>query len=545
MTFSMLAPESREPSPPTLIVGNLLTMDPARPRAGAMAVVADRVVAVGEGDRLRSLLPADARVLDYGDRTVLPGFIDSHHHLLWTGMAAVRVDLAPARRVADVLDRVRDWAYARPERAWIVSAEGWEVGDLAEQRYPTREELDRVCPDRPVYLPRGGHVAVANSVALARAGIWDDTPDPAGGVIERDDRGRATGLLLERARDLVGTLIPGATTAERIEALVAGQDWCLARGITRVVDPGLTPEEIAAYRSAVDGGQLRIRATLLGLVDSGPSGLRDAEQHLALMRDLDWTDQLRLAGLKVFLDGGGSLGTAWLHQAYPGRPGYHGEQLVAQDDLDTLVEFAFRHHIPLGIHTVGDAAIDAALASIARLEPRQEVPDTGFSLIHAYLWPSAASRALAAELGVMVAAQPGMYARFAQVLAERFGWPATLLASPLKSWLAAGVTVGGGSDAPVTSSTPLHGIWQAVTRWHDDRSLNPDECLDREAALNLYAGGAARVALVEGAEGVLRTDARADWVVVDGDPLTCPDADLADLPVAVTAIAGHIVHQTD
>lgn len=530
---------------PVLVMGDIITMNPNQPRAAAMAVVDGSVLGVGDPASLRSRLPEGAQVLDYGQRVILPGFIDCHHHLLWTGMSAIRVDLGAAAAIPELLDRVRQWAVDHPERAWIVSAEGWEIADLAEQRYPTREELDRVCPDRPVYLPRGGHVAVANSAAFALAGIGDDTPDPAGGEIERDSTGRATGLLLEHARDLVGQLVPPPSQAERVEALAAAQQRCLAQGITRIVDPGLTPDEIAAYRAAVDSGQFRMRATLLGLVSSSASARDEAEAFLPMMRDSVWTDQLRLGGLKVFLDGGGSLGTAWLHKEYPGRPGYHGEMLMEQADLDALVDFAFNHRIPVGVHTVGDAAIDSALASISRLGPPETVRDAGFSLIHAYLWPSPTARAMARDLGVSVAAQPGMYARFAAILIDRFGLDATLDASPLRSWLADGVTLGGGSDSPVTSSTPLHGMWHAVTRWHEGRTLNADECLSREQALEMYAGGAARVALVDGHEGVLREGARADWVVLDGNPLTCPVHDLPNLVVVATAVGGRTVHQTD
>ena len=529
-------------TPPTLVLGNIRTTD--GPTAGAMAVLDGQIAGVGNPDAVRALLPPGAAVIDHGNGTVLPGFIDSHHHLLWTGMAAVRADLSPAANVSDLLVRVREWAETHQDRPWIVSAEGWEVGDLTEQRYPTRAELDRVCPDRPVYLPRGGHAGVANSAALALAGIDDDTPDPAGGVICRDEDGHANGLLLELARDLVGALVPPPTTEERVEALASAQARCLENGITRVVDPGLTPDELTAYRAAAADGRLHVRATLLGLVSSGHTAVRDAQQFLPMLRDPEWDDRLCLAGLKVFLDGGGSLGTAWLHEEYPERPGYHGEQLMEQDDLDALCAYALANGIPLGVHTVGDAAIDSALSSIARLGPPEIVRRAGFSLIHAYLWPSDRARATAAELGVAVAVQPGMYARFADVLAERFGWEATLEASPLRSWLASGVTLGGGSDSPITASTPLHGIWHAVTRWHDGRMLNADECLTREQAFDLYATGAAEVALVPGREGVLRPGARADWVVLDGDPFTCPVADLPDLSVTATAVAGRVVHQT-
>lgn len=529
-----------------IVTGNLLTMDPSQPVARAMAIRDGHIVAVGDPGTVADQVPTGTPVLDLGELTVLPGFIDSHHHLLWAGMAALRVDLSPATGIADLLERLRDWATANPDRPWVVSSEGWEVGDLAERRYPTRTELDWACPNRPVYLPRGGHAAVVNTKALELAGITIDTPDPDGGVIERDDRAQATGLLLEHARDLVGVLVPPPTIAERVEALEHAQRWCLRNGITRIVDPGLTIAETEAYQQAAATGRLLVRATLLGLVPSGPDAVRVAAEFLPLMRT-GWNEQVRLAGLKVFVDGGGSLGTAWLHQEYPGRPGYHGERLIHQGDLDALYEFCFHQGIALGAHTVGNAAMDSALAAIARLGRTPALAAAGFSLIHAYLWPSEQTRTLAAELGVAVANQPGMYARFAEVLTERFGEADMLTASPLRSWLAAGVQVAGGSDAPITASNPLHGIWQAVTRFHIGlgRQLNPAECIGPAAALALYSTGAAEVALVDGEEGMLKAGCRADWVALSDNPLICPAEQLQHLHVHLTAIGGEIVHEAN
>ncbi|WP_267489734.1 amidohydrolase [Enemella dayhoffiae] len=509
-----------------------------------MAVRDGQILAVGEPGQVAGRLPAGTPVLDCGRQAVMPGFIDSHHHLLWTGMAAVRVDLGAADSIAELSRRLTGWADQHPHREWVVSAEGWEVADLAERRYPTRFELDRCCPGRPVYLPRGGHAGVANSVALARAGISDDTPDPRGGIIERDHTGAATGLLLERARDLVATHVPPPTLNERLDALDAAQQTCLGQGITRILDPGLTHEEVDAYLTARDSGRLRLRASLLGLVTSGPDAVAEAASFLPLIRDPGWDDRLRLCGLKVFVDGGGSLGTAWLTKEYPGLNGYHGERLIEKPDLDALLAYAAEHGVPVGAHTVGDAAIDAVLTSIAGLSCGTDLAPGHFSLIHAYLWPSTASLGLAAERGVAVAAQPGMYARFAETLAQRFGWSATEAASPLRSWLEAGVILGGGSDSPVTTSSPLGGIHDAVTRDHKGRVLGPGERLDRQQAVEMYAGGAALIAQVGGQEGILRPGARADWVVLEGDPLTCRDDELPGLEVLATAVAGEIVHRS-
>ena len=528
-----------------IVRGSIVTMDPSRPRADAIATAFGRILAVGDLNAARRAVGDAVPVLDIDGATILPGLIDGHNHMMWTGLSRVLVDLAPARSIEDVTSIVGRWADANPDAEWVVAAEGWEVDDIAERRYPTRAELDLVCPDRPVYLPRAGHAAATNSRALELAGITADTRPPEGGVIERDESGDPNGVLLESARELVRRHVPPPSPAQRTAALVAAQSAYHAAGLTRVLEPGLQREELAAYQALDDDGGLTMRATLMPLVGSGDgvAAQLDAYDGLGLRTGFGG-DRLLLGGLKLYLDGGASLGTAFLREPYPDRPGYRGELVTTPGDLEAFVRFCAERRWSLGIHTVGGGAIDLALDTFASVHREIPIDDLRFTLIHAYLWPSQANLRQAARLGVVVAPQPTMQERFAALLARRFGWDAIAAATPLRAWLEAGVTVAGGSDSPITPFEPLRGIWQAVTRHCDAYGgpLGQDQCVTREQALAMYTRGSARACLCEADEGVLRAGARADWVALGTDPLRCTADELRDAPVLATAVAGALVH---
>ena len=185
---------------PVVVRGSIITMDRDCPRAQAMAVVNGRVAAVGSAQDARKAAGAGAREVVFSEGAVIPGLIDTHNHMHWTGIQLRLADLSRCTSIAEIQAAIREHAAKHPNAHWIVSGSGWHVAKLKEQRYPTRQELDAACADRPVFLPRVGHAAVANSAALTIAGIGHDTPDPPGGKIERDPAsGEPTGLQIGRA----------------------------------------------------------------------------------------------------------------------------------------------------------------------------------------------------------------------------------------------------------------------------------------------------------------------------------------------------------
>ena len=530
-----------------LVTGDIVTMDPARPRAEAMAVQAGRIVAVGTRDEAKAALGPSPREIRYGQGTVVPGLIDTHNHMQWTGMQAKLVDLAAARSIADVQEAVRAYAQRNPDKPWIMSGSGWHVVSLREGRYPTRQELDAVCPDRPVYLPRVGHAAVANTLALQVAGIGRDMPDPPGGRFEREADGHPNGVLLEPpAFEQVARLVPPPSAQEQLDALRDVQRAYLAAGLTGIMDPGVTPEMMRLYQALWQHGELTMRSVLMPLSDSS----------LPLQQNLDRITQagmatgfgdarLKLGGVKLFLDGGASLGTALMREPYPDERCNCGIQVTPTDSFRQIAWACARQGWSLGVHVVGGKAIDIALEIFAEIDKEIPLRPLRFSLIHAYLWPEQRNIREAARMGITVATQCSMQYAFGPLLVQRFGTALMATATPVRSWLDGGVVVGGGSDSPVTPFQPLLGLWQARTRHiaGTDEPVGRLQAVTGEEALALYTRDAAYVSFSEHERGMLRPGLLADWTVLSLDPVTCDPEALRDARVLATAVDGRVVHE--
>ncbi|MFO1327777.1 MAG: amidohydrolase [Rubrivivax sp.] len=530
----------------TLVRGDIATGAPGDARAEAMALQGERIVAVGRLDEVRAALgAAPAREIAYAQGTVVPGLIDTHNHMHWTGVQARLVDLAEARSVADIQDAVRSYAARHPERAWISSGGGWHVTRLREGRYPTRQELDAACAERPVVLPRVGHAAVANSLALRLAGIGRDTPDPPGGRIERGADGEPTGLLLEPpAFEPVLRLVPPLSLDEQAEALRDIQRVYHAAGLTGVMDPGVTPEMMRAYQALWRRGQLSLRSVLMPLADSS----RPLQDNLDLLDHIGFATgfgdaRLKLGGVKLFLDGGASLGTALMREPYPDERCNCGIQVTPTERFRHIAWHCARHGWSLGVHVVGGQAIDIALEVFAEIDREIALRPLRFTLIHAYLWPDERNVREAARMGIGVATQCSMQYTFGPLLVQRFGSAMMAVATPVRSWLDAGVVVGGGSDSPVTPHPPLLGLWQARTRHvaGTDEPVGRLQAVTGEEALALYTRNAAWLSFSEHERGLLQPGLLADWTVLSVDPVRGDAEALRTARVLATAVGGNEV----
>lgn len=530
-----------------LVTGDIVTMDPAKPRVEAFAVHAGRIVAAGTREQARAALGPAPREVHYGEGTVVPGLIDTHNHMQWTGIQTRLVDLAAARSIADVQEAVRAYAQRNPHKPWIMSGSGWHVASLREGRYPTRQELDAVCADRPVYLPRVGHAAVANTLALQMAGIGRETPDPPGGRFEREADNHPNGVLLEPpAFEQVARLVPPPSVDEQADALRDIQRIYHAAGLTGIMDPGVTPEMMRLYQALWQRGELTMRSVLMPLSDSS----------LPLQQNLDRIAQsgvatgfgdarLKLGGVKLFLDGGASLGTALMREPYPDERCNCGIQVTPTESFRQIAWACARQGWSLGVHVVGGKAIDIALEVFAEIDKEIPLRPLRFSLIHAYLWPEARNIREAARMGITVATQCSMQYAFGPLLVKRFGTALMATATPVRSWLDGGVVVGGGSDSPVTPFQPLLGLWQARTRHiaGTDEPVGRLQAVTGEEALALYTRDAAYVSFSEHERGMLRPGLLADWTVLSLDPVTCDPEALRDARVLATAVDGQPVYE--
>lgn len=530
----------------SVVSGNIVTMEPAQPRAEAFAVRDGKVIFVGSRKAALQAAGDGAEEFHFDRGAVLPGLIDSHNHMLWTGIQRHQADLAPCKSIADVLAVLRAYGQARPDREWIVAGSGWHVEALAEKRYPTRQELDTVSSERPIFLPRVGHAAAVNSEALHRAGIGDDTPDPVGGRIVRDEHGDATGVLFEPpAMNLVARHVPPLSREDRRRALLDVQKAYHRVGLCGVIDPGLAADDISVYQDVWRNGELSMRSVVMPLAQSDD----DPERLLANLKA--WgvrtgfgDAMLKLGAIKIFLDGGASLGTALMREPYPDEKCQCGIQVTHTQTFHRIVELCAGSGWSVGVHAVGGKAIDIALAVFDAVNRASPIGDLRFSLIHAYLWPTPENIATAKRLNVGVATQASMQYAFAPLLVRRFGEQLVGKATPVRSWIDGGITVAGGSDSPVTPYPPLLGIWHAVTRHVDalGRAVGKEEAVSIDQALEMYTRNAAWLSFSEHERGRIAPGLLADWVALSEDPTAVEPMALRGVQVTATAVGGAVVH---
>lgn len=530
----------------SVVTGTIITMDPARPSAQAMAISNGRIVKIGTRADCKAAVDPQHTEFNYRGGAVIPGLIDSHNHMLATGLQQQLADLSRCRSVGDIQRALCEYAANHPHVPWIVCGQGWHVEHLRENRYPSRAELDQACPDRPVYLPRIYHAAAVNSRALQLAGVTRDTPDPPGGKVVRDADGEPTGLLLEApAMRLVDRLVPAVTESQQRKALESIQRAYLEAGVCGVIEPGLQADEIRLYQELRSSGDLHVRTVAMPLApDPGTSPDFDAWLSGWTGKTGTGDTRLKLGGIKVFLDGGASLGTALLRAPYPDNRCNCGIQVTSTESLMSIANACAAQGWSLGVHAVGGGAIDTALDVFRRVNDRTPIRDLRFSLIHAYLWPSQDNMRLAADMGVCVATQASMQHQFAPGLTRLFGRQPIARATPIRSWLDAGVVVAGGSDSPATPYQPFLGIWHAVTRYVDalQEALGLEQCISVYEALELYTRHAAWLSFSEHERGVLREGMCADWVALSDNPLTCDHRVIKTIKPLATAIDGQVLY---
>jgi len=505
--------------------------------APAIAIRDGHVLATGGTDAMRALLP-DAPVTDLGGAAVLPAFHDSHTH--FHRAAVLRhlfldfETLRPAT-IADVVAHVRARAADLPPGAWI-QGDSLTAAALAEGRLPDRHALDAATTAHPVVLRGiGKHVVVANSAALAAAGIGRDTADPPGGRIERDPDGTPNGILHERAKlrldtSAPDTAIPPVERSLRLAALRAGIDALHREGIGTIGEMVRLTEEADDLAALAAEDALGVRVGIHYRVHEGEIRL----PWLAGLgiRRVPGDDRIRVLGAKVSIDGWCIFRNAAVHRPYRGEPGNTGILRIDPDALTRLVGDANRQGLGIALHAVGARAIDAALDAFAAAGTPTAGP---WRLEHAHLDLDAPRIARIRALGLVVSAQPAF------LPAYRADWEAGLeperveALMPLASVRAAGIPVIINSDRPSGPAGPLRAIAGAVTRRAGDRTIGAAEALPLADAWYAHTRAAA-LAMDDPRGGILAPGARADLVVLAEDPFLRGGDDLP--PVAATMLDG-------
>ncbi len=526
--------------------GSVQTAEEGGRVAEAVAVTGSRITAVGAAGEVMALRGAGTTVIDLRGRTVLPGLIDAHCHLLGLGLARRAIDLnyPKARSVAGICLLVEERTRLFSPGAWI-RGRGYDQLRLEERRHPTRWDLDPVSHGHPVLLTQSsGHAGVANSEALRLAGIGAETPDPPGGIIERS-QGQPTGLLKEAALGLVEK-VAAPSREERESALRAAAREYLGLGVTTVCDmSGSVADETSVIQDLAGQGGLGLRV-VLSHIPHPPSSDRSATGEGALETGFHtgigdrW---VRLGPFKFMLDGSDDTATAAMHEPYPGT-GTTGISLWADGDLSDLATKAAALGWQLSAHAIGDRAIDQAISAFGAAGRGAGSPGTRRrDRVEHCIYPTAEAVASIIESRLVPVVQP-IFISMVDEGYRRLFTPGTLARGfPIRTFIGAGLPVAAGSDAPVADPNPLVGMASAIDRrTHSGDPFRLEEAVTWDQALAMYTRHAAWSAFLERELGTIAPGNLADLVVL-GAGVDCRSAeDLRAAPVDLTISDGQVRH---
>ncbi|WP_120716234.1 amidohydrolase [Tsuneonella amylolytica] len=484
---------------------------------------------------------------DYGvdakGAVVIPGLIDSHLHVMNMGFAALTLDLSQTKSLAEAQAAIRAYAAQYPDRKWIVGR-GWNQETWGLGRFPTAAELDAAVADRPVLLARvDGHAQWANTLALKAAGVTAQTADPAGGRIDRLPGSKApAGVFVDAATALVEKAVPPPLPADYDLALAKAQELLFARGVTAAADMGTTIEGWQSMRRAGDAGWLKMR------IMAYAAGT-DAMQLIAGSGPTPWLygDRLNMSGVKIYLDGAlGSRG-AWLKAPYSDNPGNRGLPLIGPTRLRNEMSRAALGKFQVAVHAIGDAANAEALSAIDELALTY-TGDRRWRIEHAQVVSPADIQAFGRN-GTIASMQP-VHQTSDRVMAEaRLGAARLPGAYAWRSIAATGAPLAFGSDAPVELPDPFAGIAAAISRTGPDGQpfggWMPQEAVGREAALAAYTAAGAYAGFGETRFGELKPGMRADFVVIDRDPLLVAPEQVRNTRIMQTWVGGERVFLDD
>ena len=563
----MSAPtKHRIEAPPDLNLVNctIITVDASDSIAEAVAIQADRIIAVGDTTFIDSLAGMNTRRIDLHGRTVTPGLLDAHAHFSpsqFNRPDSLDLSYPRVKSIKDVQEAIAELAKEVPAGQWI-QGRSWDEGKFTERRLITVQDLDKIAPEHPVWLSHTtGHYGVANSAALRLAQIQSETPDPPSGTIDRDSSGHLTGVLKETAQDLVAALIPPLTAAEIERGIREMARAFNAEGMTGVKDPEISDKTWQAYRRVLANDDLTVRVFTLW---SGGTSIDEARELIAKRAttsrpyDANGDDHLIAGGVKLYADGSGGARTAWMYDDWnveftdkdEGNRGY------PNIDPDTLRKMIGMYHdagLHIGTHAVGDRTIDLVVDSYAdaiRTNPKHGLRH---AIIHANIPTDHALDAMAALQRDYDTGYPEPSATFTwwigDTYAGNFGARSRRL-NPFATFQRRGILWANGSDYSVTPFPARYGIWAAVTRQpalniYGGDPFGRDEVVDVRTALRAVTIWAARQMFLETRIGSIEVGKYADLAVWDRNPYQVSTSDLKEMRCELTVFSGKIVFQGD
>ena len=511
-------PTSSLPPDTILVNGKIVTMDSRDSIVEAVAIRSGRIVAIGSTESIESLAGDDTRRIDLAGRTATPGLIDSHNHFAVSAADAVySLDLSypNVKTIADIVEKVREGAAGRGPGEWVTGGR-WDEGKLKENRHIHADDLDPVSPDRPVWLTHTtSHYGVANTHALKLAGITKETPDPAGGLIDRYADGMPTGILKDTAMSLIWPLVPDQTVEQLSTAIKRYLPELNKEGITAIKDPEIGLSIWEAYQRVLEEGKLTARVFVLWR-----AGRTLEEAHELIERVGPFTkpwistgdDILISGGIKLYADGSGGARTAWVYEEWNKNlneidRGNYGIPRVEASVLREEIKAFHYAGLHIGVHAVGDRAIDLVVDSYAQALEAKPSRGLRHSIIHCNIPTDHALDQMAKLQSTYDAAYPEVQPSFmwwiGDTYAGNFGPDRNRRVLPLKSYLRRGIQWGGGSDYDVTPFPARYGLWASSAREtamgvHGSHPFEMDQSIDIESALRAYTIWNARQLFLEG-----------------------------------------------
>ena len=543
--------------------GNIYTLNEKQPHAEAFAVKDQRIAFVGSTADMAKLRSATTRVIDLGGKTVVPGLTDSHCHIFGIGEREMRLNLEGTHSLQDFLAKVRKQVSQTEKGKWI-TGRGWIETFWKPAEFPSRQDLDKVAPDNPVFLTRAdGHASVVNSAALKIAKIDRNTPNPFGGQISKTN-GEPNGMLLDNAQDFAAKHVPKPTEAEREEALLLGINREIGLGWCEIQNAGSDKEDIKLIKKAFADGKIKIR--FINAV-YGPG--EDAQNLLAAGPTIDaFNHHFTQRTIKIIFDGAlGSRGAALL-KPYNDAPDTSGFLTEKPEELRPLFDEALRRGVQVETHAIGDRAnriiLDLYEAAFKAVPPsKRKLPggassgepgvaelhppksgDVRWRVEHAQIvHPVDIPRF--AKLGVIPSMQPSHAISDLFFARTRLGMDRLAGAYPWQSFLKSGCIIAGGSDAPVERGEPMIEFYAAVARksvkGESGEGWHPEQAVSREQALKMFTVWPAYAAFEEKDKGSIEPGKLADFTVLSQDIMKIPESEILKTRAEMTVIGGEIV----
>ena len=514
-----------------LINANIVTINPSKPQAQAVAIKNNRIIKVGTNKEIKPLIKENTKVIDLKGKALLPGFIDTHTHMAGFGKALIGINLRDIQSIKEMQKKLKKRIEKTREGEWILGR-GWDQDRLKEGRYPTRWDLDKFSPNNPVVFTRVcGHLCVVNSRALEKASITAETTPPPGGKIDkRPKTGETTGILRENARDLVHTVMPEPSEHQLMEACGSACRKAVEAGLTSVHWIIHSPAEIRVIQKLRAKNKLPLRVYILIPVE-----FLDRLIHLGLCTGFG-DDVVRIGGVKILADGSLGARTAALHESYSDYSLTRGMMIYGEEELEELIMKTHRAGLQLAFHAIGDRAIDVVLTALEKALKKTPREDHRHRIEHASVLNEKLIGRMK-RLEVIASVQPHFAVSDFWVV-DRLGPERARCVYPFKTLIHEGVRTVGGSDCPVEPISPLLGIWAAVSR-----ESFPEEQISVEEALRMYTIDAAFASFEEDVKGSIEVGKLADLVVLSHDPRKVPRDEIKDIEVEMTFVGGRIVYE--